>query len=115
MSRLTIQTPEYQNLIAQISDTYIKGVNNAYKAINTELLQTNWEIGQYIVEFEQKGKIKATYGTALLENLSRDLTLLHGKGFSRSNLVYMRLCYIKYPISEKPSHQLRGLSKYLKF
>jgi predicted nuclease of restriction endonuclease-like (RecB) superfamily len=41
-----------------------------------------------------------------LSNLSKDLTLLHGKGFSRSNLVYMRLCYIKYPIGEKPSHQL---------
>ena len=106
MSRLTMQNSEYQNLIAQISDTYITGVNNAYKAINTELLQTNWEIGQYIVEFEQKGKIKATYGTALLANLSKDLALLHGKGFSRSNLVYMRLCYIKYPISEKLSHQL---------
>lgn len=106
MSRLTIQTPEYQNLIEQISDTYIKGVNKAYKAANTELLQTNWEIGQYIIEFEQKGKIKATYGAALLDNLSKDLALLHGKGFSRSNLVYMRLCYIKYPISEKPSHQL---------
>lgn len=81
-------------------------MNNAYKAINTELQQTYWEIGQYIVEFEQKGKIKATYGTALLDNLSKDLTQLHGRGFSKSNLVYMRLCYIKYPISEKPSHQL---------
>ena len=30
----------------------------------------------------------------------------HGKGFSRSNLVYMRLLYLRYPISQKPSHQL---------
>ncbi len=106
MSKLAIKTPEYENLVAHISNTYIKGLNNAYKAVNTELLQTYWEIGQYIVEFEQKGKIKSTYGTALIDKLSKDLTQLHGKGFSKSNLVYMRLCYIKYPISEKPSHQL---------
>jgi predicted nuclease of restriction endonuclease-like (RecB) superfamily len=112
MSKTIIKTPDYQSLVVRISDTYIKGLNNAYKAVNTELLQTNWEIGQYIVEFEQKGKIKATYGTALLDNLSKDLKLLHGKGFSKSNLVYMRLCYIKYPISEKLSHQL-SWSHYL--
>lgn len=106
MSKSIIQTPDYQNLVVLISDTYLKGLNNAYRAINTELLQTYWEIGQYIVEYEQKGKAKAAYGTALLENLSKDLKLMHGKGFSKSNLVYMRLCYIKYPISEKPSHQL---------
>ncbi len=39
-------------------------------------------------------------------NLSKDLTLRHGKGFSRSNLVYMRLLYMRYSISQKPSHQL---------
>lgn len=60
MSKPTIQIPKYQYLVVRISDTYIKGVNNAYKAVNTELLQTNLETGQYIVEFEQKGKIKAT-------------------------------------------------------
>ena len=106
MSTSIIQTPDYQNLVVLISDTYLKGLNNAYRVINSELLQTYWEIGQYIVEFEQKGKAKATYGTALLETLSKDLKVMHGKGFSKSNLVYMRLCYIKYPISEKPSHQL---------
>ena len=34
------------------------------------------------------------------------LTLRHGKGFSRSNLVYMRLLYLRYPISQKPSDLL---------
>lgn len=38
--------------------------------------------------------------------LSRDLTRLHGRGFSRSNLVYMRLFYLRYPISQKPSDLL---------
>jgi len=60
----------------------------------------------YIVEYEQGGKKKAEYGKGLLEKLSRDLTLLHGKGFSRSNLQRMRQFYIVYPICATPSYKL---------
>jgi len=38
--------------------------------------------------------------------MSRDLKDQYGKGFSRSNLMYIRLLYLKYPISETLSHQL---------
>lgn len=97
---------EYKNLLSKISDTYSQGQFRAYQDVNTNLLKTYWQIGQYIVEFEQGGNIKADYGKALLANLAKDLTLLHGKGFSRSNLIYMRLFYQRYPKSQKPSHQL---------
>ena len=97
---------DYQTLVQQISETYQLGQANAYRSVNRELLETNWRIGQYIVEFEQGGNTKAEYGTALLDNLSKDLTLLHGKGFSRSNLNYMRLVYTKYPICEELPHKL---------
>ena len=100
------QTSEYRNLLGKISDTYTQGKFRAHQAVNTHLIETYWQIGQYIVEFEQGGNIKAEYGKALLANLAKDLTLLHGKGFSRSNLVYMRLFYQRYPISQMPSHQL---------
>ena len=100
------QTSEYQNLPGKISDTYSQGKFRAHQAVNTHLIETYWQIGQYIVEFEQGGNIKAEYGKALLANLAKDLTLLHGKGFSHSNLVYMRLFYQRYPISQMPSHQL---------
>ncbi len=52
------------------------------------------------------GKEKSEYGSALLEKLSKDLSLIHGKGFSRSNLNYMRLFYNRYPICETVSHKL---------
>jgi hypothetical protein len=42
----------------------------------------------------------------LLENLSKDLSLAHGKGFSLSNLKRMRQFYIVFPIGATPSHQL---------
>ncbi|MCH6235779.1 PDDEXK nuclease domain-containing protein [Cognataquiflexum rubidum] len=98
--------PEYQNLLVKISDTYKYGQVRATQAVNIQLLETYWQIGQHIVEFEQGGNVRAEYGKALISNLAKDLSLLHGKGFSRSNIVYMRLLYLRYPISQKPSHQL---------
>jgi hypothetical protein len=59
-------------------------------------LQTYRKIGKSIVEFEQGGKAKAEYGKQLLVNLSKILKET-GKGFSRSNLQYMRLFYLHFP------------------
>lgn len=99
-------SPDYRNLLEQISDTYTEGRTRAVQAVNSQITETNWQVGRHIVEFEQGGKVRADYGTALLVNLSRDLSLRHGKGFSRSNLTYMRRFYLCYPICEKPSHIL---------
>ncbi len=97
---------EYKKLIERISTNYIKAKEKAFKAINDELTLSNWETGKYIVEFEQKGNIKAEYGKKLLIKLSKDLTERHGTGFSRSNVVYMRLFYLKYPKGVTVSHLL---------
>jgi predicted nuclease of restriction endonuclease-like (RecB) superfamily len=101
-----IATDDYQQLLKQISDTYTQGRISAVQAVNVQITETYWQLGRHIVEFEQGGKIRADYGKALIASLANDLNLLHGKGFSRSNLVYMRLLYLRYPISQKPSHQL---------
>ncbi len=101
-----ITKKEYTTLVDQISDTYQQGRHSASVAVNTLLVETYWKIGRHIVEFEQGGKNKAEYGKALIANLARDLSVKFGKGFSRSNLIYMRLFYLEFPISEKPSHQL---------
>lgn len=97
---------DYNHLLSSISEVFNRGRSNALQAVNTQLLHTYWKIGHYIIEFEQKGKQKAAYGKALLENLSKDLIKLHGRGFSRSNLNYMRLFYICYPICEELPHKL---------
>ncbi len=98
--------PEYQNLLMRISDTYTAGQGRVAQAVNRELIETYWRIGRYIVEFEQQGKIRADYGKALLKQLSRDLTLRHGKGFSRSNLIRIRQFYLTYPKGATLSHIL---------
>ena len=58
------------------------------------------------MEFEQGGKTRADYGTGLLASLSLDLSLRHGKGFSRSNVKRFRQFYLVYPKGAKASHLL---------
>lgn len=101
-----ISDSEYVRLVSLISDTWEKAKGRAALAVNTELLDANWQTGRYIVEFEQGGNAKARYGEQLIINLAKDLTRLRGKGFSRSNLIYMRKFYLTFPKSETLSHQL---------
>lgn len=88
---------DYNYLLNNIGKVLEIGRKQAFYAVNTILVNTYWEIGRRIVEYEQKGKSRADYGTLLLDNLSKDLKLKYGKGFSRSNLVYIRKFYKKYP------------------
>ncbi|MDA3837348.1 MAG: PDDEXK nuclease domain-containing protein [Candidatus Delongbacteria bacterium] len=97
---------EYNKLLNKIGSNFLEAKNRVYKAIDNELTQSNWKTGQYIVEYEQEGNIRAEYGKQLLLQLAKDLSRLYGKGFSRSNLVYMRLFYIKYPKGGTASHLL---------
>ncbi len=101
-----ISNSHYQQLKEQIAGLLRQGREQAGKAVNTILVKTYWQIGRYIIEFEQKGKVKAKYGAELLDNLSKDLTLVYGKGFSRSNLTYMRKLFLAFPKSETLSHKL---------
>src|SRR5271155_1032667 len=93
----------YEGLLGSISSSYISAQTRAIKAINSSLLDAYWEIGKYIIEFEQNGRERAEYGKRLLEKLSKDLSLMHGKGFSLSNLKRMRQLYSLYSIGAKPS------------
>lgn len=96
----------YQNLINTISAAFQQGQQKTYQAINTGLLETYWEIGKHIVEFEQQGSATAEYGAGLLKQLSRDLKAQHGKGFSVSNLQRFRLFYSCFENYATVSHKL---------
>ena len=98
--------PAYSELINHITNLWTDAKADAIIAVNTHLLDANWRTGQYIVEFEQKGQARAEYGRQLLVNLSKDLTIRCGRGFSRSNLTYMRKFYLAFPKSETLSHKL---------
>jgi len=101
----------YQQLIDRIGECLIHGQQRAFEQVNTLLVETYWQIGQYIVEFEQKGNERAEYGSRLLTQLSRDLKTAYGKGFSRRNVLDMRRFYVSYPKWQMVSAKL-GWSHY---
>ena len=70
----------------------------AYRAVNQVMVQAYWQIGRIIVEEEQKGRKRAGYGEALITELARRLTADFGKGFTETNLKYMRQFYLAFPI-----------------
>lgn len=96
----------YERLLTDVGQLLDQGRRTAARVVNQTLVQTYWLIGRHIVEFEQAGREKAEYGSNLLDRLSRDLSERYGKGFSRSNLSYIRQFYFKYPIRETVSHEL---------
>ena len=97
---------EYSQLVDSIGELLESARKEVVRTINNILVKTYWEVGKRIVKYEQKGKDRADYGENLLKKLSRDLRLKYGKGFSRSNLQYMRLLYIKYPKCQTLSGKL---------
>ena len=105
MNELTKNT-DYQLLIDKIGNVYHSAKSKIISAVNTEMLFAYWQIGRDIIEFEQGGQLKAEYGKQLLLSLAKDLTDKHGRGFSRSNLQYMRLLYQYYPICQTLSGKL---------
>ncbi len=69
---------------------------NVAREVNSELLNTYWNIGRIICEYEQTLPHRADYGKQTLKDLSTELTKEFGKGFSRSNLQNMRQFYLTY-------------------
>jgi len=88
---------------SEIRDALEQARAKAYKAVNTAMVRAYWTIGRIIVEEEQKGKKRAGYGESLLSELSKKLTSEYGKGFTETNLKYMRQFYAIFP----KSHSLR--------
>jgi hypothetical protein len=68
----------------------------ASQNINTLQVVTNFEIGRRIVEYEQRGSLRAEYGERIVRELSHRLTKEFGRGFSKRNLEYIRRFYLEY-------------------
>lgn len=87
---------EYLALIREIK-TYVSSSRiKAALALNKEVIQMYWRIGQYLVE---KNK-KTNWGGKLLEQVSKDLSYAFPemRGFSKTNLKYMRIFALLYPL-----------------
>jgi predicted nuclease of restriction endonuclease-like (RecB) superfamily len=76
------------------------------RSANVIQVQTCWEIGRHIVEFEQGGSDRAKYGKQLLPALAATLTEEFGKGFDVINLRHMRGFYLGFPIRDALRREL---------
>lgn len=94
------------SLYTQVSELIQEARKQVVSQVNTALLATYWNVGRLIVEDEQNSEHRAEYGKQVLKELSKRLTEAFGKGFSRANLQWMRLLYIKYPICQTLSSKL---------
>ena len=72
--------------------------SSAYRAVNVAMTQAYWHVGRLIVEHEQAGKIRASYGEKLIAKLAFRLTNDFGPGFDARNLWFMRDFYRTFPI-----------------
>jgi predicted nuclease of restriction endonuclease-like (RecB) superfamily len=112
MKNKVIGPVNYSNLLDKIANILVEARTKVVREINKAQVLVYWEIGREIVEFEQKGKLRAEYGEELLKKLSADMTVRFGKGFSRSNLQNMRLFYLAYPKCQTLSGKSYGVQKF---
>ncbi|HLR37882.1 MAG TPA: PDDEXK nuclease domain-containing protein [Chitinophagaceae bacterium] len=117
-----ISSNELANKISELLKDARKKVA---QTINRTMVVTYFEIGRLIVEEEQNGKDRATYGKKIIKDLSKKLTKEFDKGFSVTNIQQMRRFYLvyskqqtlsaKFKKSQTPSDEFKlSWSHYLK-
>ena len=103
----------FESLVANVDKIHSVTSGAAKGAVNQLLTIRNWAIGYYIVEFEQNGKDRAEYGSHLLTNLAKKLSI---KGLDRTVLNLCRIFYRKYPqICDLVNHRLSAIEGAEKF
>jgi predicted nuclease of restriction endonuclease-like (RecB) superfamily len=97
----------YARMLADAQALIDAGRRGIARAANAAITTTYWMLGRRIVEFEQNGEARATYGDELLARLSRDLTRRFGRGYSERNLRKYRAFYVSWQIRPTASAELQ--------
>jgi predicted nuclease of restriction endonuclease-like (RecB) superfamily len=106
MSKNIILSAADEDLVyGQIKEILTSARTRAYSAVNFAMVEAYWLIGKQIVE-AQAGNERAEYGEYLLKYLSEQMTRDFGKGFTTTNLKYMRQFYNMFPIRHALRDQL---------
>ena len=95
-----INTPDtdLSPLLSSLSELIRHSREKALRMVDTLQVQTCWNMGRHIIEYEQAGAARAEYGKQLLPTLAKALTAEFGKGFDERNLRHMRGFYQAFPI-----------------
>lgn len=88
----------YQQLVVDASTRVQTGRLSAYRAVNKELINMYWDLGEMIFERQQENG----WGNSVVEMLAKDLQKAFPKtnGLSGANLWRMRAFYLAYHSSE---------------
>ena len=97
---------EISPILQEIKTILDNARSNVARQVNRELLSAYWNIGRIICEYEQSDSARADYGKQTLRALSKELTKEFGKGFSVSNIQFMRRFYQTYQIQQTASVKL---------
>jgi predicted nuclease of restriction endonuclease-like (RecB) superfamily len=96
----------FDGLLRDLREFIGESRRQVLRAVDVVQVRTCWGVGRHIVEFEQRGAARADYGARLLPRLADKLTAEFGRGFDASNLRYMRLFYLAFPICDALRHEL---------
>jgi len=96
-------------LYERIRELVVNARRTVARGIDLVQVHTNFEIGRHVVAHEQQGRSRAKYGKEVLKRLAEKLTTEFGRGFSKSNLEYMRRFFLAYqermPIAQSETGQ----------
>lgn len=83
-------------LIKDIREIISQARSMTRRSVNSLQVISNYLIGKRLVDSEPEGEERAIYGKATLKKLSAELTQEFGRGYSETNLEYMRKFYRTY-------------------
>jgi len=106
MKLVLTQDKEYKKWLVALKSKIHKAQLKAAVKVNAELLLLYWDMGRDIVRKQKHAK----WGDGLISQLSKDLMeeFTNMKGFSRSNLKYIRQWYLFYNGNNAISQQAVG-------
>lgn len=94
---LTSQYNTEEQLFVQIKQMLDNARRHIARTVNSTTVEAYWQVGKYIVEYEQQGNVRAEYGKGVIISLSKRLMAEYGSGFTTTNLKIMRQFYLSYP------------------
>lgn len=100
-----IRQKETETLYDNIRIVLNTARKHSLMAVNKAMVDAYWTVGKLIVE-AQGGSEKATYGANMINAISERLTKEFGRGFTATNLRYMRQFYLAFPIRHAVSDKL---------
>ena len=86
--------PISKDFVSDVRRIIESGRQQAFSTTSAIALATYWNIGRRIVEEEQKGNIRAEYGSRLIQGLAENLRAEYCASYNKRNLEHFRKFYL---------------------